>query len=188
MDDRWGYRNKRTLQPGQNKTDPDNAPTPSFSAVHGARSGAAGRKGRVKREDNEDAFDEVEFEEEMQDDEEGTGTFGDEAIEEEDAKLLEERIKRSQRGGNHLSGGIDTTQAEDDSAVFNAKQEILDKAGRRAQKLLRKHKANDEEDDDDSSEEDTKVKNPYALQEVIPNAIRLASNKLTHIAGERSRR
>lgn len=122
-----------------------------FSAVHGQS------RGRVKKE-VDDEFDEVEYEEEVQDDEEGAGTYGDDIMEEEEAKILEERIKRSQRGGNHLSGDVDTTQAEQEFS--KAESSKLNRAGKRAQKLLRKHKNSDDESGSDQDE--TKAKNPYA--------------------------
>lgn len=162
IEDRWGYRTKKAQQAV--KGDPDAAPAPSFRAVHGPKKAASGR---VKREDA-DEFDEVEFEEEMQDDEEGQGGFGDDAMEEEEAKMLEERIKRSQRGGNHLSGDVDTTQAEDESAVFGQQDEALDKAGKKARKLLKKHRkeGGQQEDDEDDSDDEGKGKNPYAPESV----------------------
>lgn len=152
--DRWGQRTKAKAQQSglAGAKDEPLADPVRFSAVHGQRKG-----GRVKKE-AEDEFDEVEFEEEMQDDEEGAGTYGDDIMEEEEAKALEERIKRSQRGGNHLSGGVDTTQAEEDVAQGDGQK--LNRAGKRAQKLLRKHRNSDEESG--SEQDESKAKNPYA--------------------------
>ena len=133
----------------------------AFSAVHGeARSrlmrGGA-HSGRRKPGREEGDYDEMDFDESFQDDEEGAGTYGDDAaMDDEDAKLAQERMKQDQRGGIGSDDAAEASDAERESK--------LDVAGKQAKKLLKKHEKKTEYDSDDSDSR----RNPYLSEVCIP--------------------
>lgn len=135
----------------------------------------------------DDQYEEFDFEEDFQDDEEGIGQVGDEAIEDVDTRELEERIKREMRAANKV-GDLAIESADEEEEV----ETELTRAGKRVKKLLvkrgRKGKPEEEEDDlDDVDDDDTR--NPYASsqEEVDSEDERNMQREADHKAKERER-
>lgn len=150
-EDRWGVRNRR-VDEARSRGEPrvkgevkeeDSAPSRGFSAIHGER--------RNTRRRDEDQYDEFDFEDEFQDDEEGAGQYGDDAMDADEAKELEDRIKKNQRGAIPFG---EVQPVSDDVDPDDERQ--LDPTGKQAKKLLKKlEKVEYASDSDDD-------RNPYA--------------------------
>ncbi|CAH7668785.1 hypothetical protein PPACK8108_LOCUS3337 [Phakopsora pachyrhizi] len=106
-------------------------------------------------------FDKVDYDEEFADDEEGAGNLNDEAMEEDELRELEERMKREMlaagRAGDEEKDRDDMIVGKDD--LFG-KRDDLTKEGKAVKKLLM-HKA----DNNDVYDSYDDVKNPYASEE-----------------------
>lgn len=137
----------------------------NLMAVHGGEllrddddDDASGAR-RRKREDSPGAgYDELDFEEEFADDEETHDPEADVADDEE-AKELEERLKREMARANHV--GDDEDEAQEVSAPEDEDQ-LLTGSGKQMMKIMRalaKREGNEAYDKDDDG------RNPYATEE-----------------------
>lgn len=149
-EDRWGVRNKKLTEAQargevrvKGEVKEEDAPTRGFSAIHGER--------RQARRRDEDQYDEFDYEDEFQDDEEGAGQYGDDAMDAEEAKELEDRIKKNQRGAVPFG---EVQPVSDDVDPDDERQ--LDPTGKQAKKLLKKLEKVEYASDSDED------RNPYA--------------------------
>ncbi|KAI8446495.1 hypothetical protein BY996DRAFT_8453694 [Phakopsora pachyrhizi] len=133
-----------------------------FTAVHGG----GNLMGKDEDEDvkpklgQDGDFDKVDYDEEFANDEEGAGNLNNEAMEEDELRELEERMKREMlaagRAGDKEKDRDNMIVDKDD--LFG-KRDDLTKEGKAVKKLLmRKADNNDVYDSDDD------VKNPYASE------------------------
>ncbi|CAH7681284.1 hypothetical protein PPACK8108_LOCUS13871 [Phakopsora pachyrhizi] len=134
-----------------------------FTAVHGG--------GNLMGEDEDEDvkpklgqdgdFDKVDYDEEFANDEEGGGNLNDEAMEEDELRELEERMKREMlaagRAGDEEKDRDDMIVDKDD--LFG-KRDDLTKEGKAVNKLLMR-----KADNNDVYNSDDDVKNPYASEE-----------------------
>ncbi|KAI8461177.1 hypothetical protein BY996DRAFT_8432330 [Phakopsora pachyrhizi] len=129
-----------------------------------------GRKGKFTADEDEDVkpklgqdgdFDKVDYDEEFANDEEGGGNLNDEAMEEDELRELEERMKREMlaagRAGDEEKDRDDMIVDKDD--LFG-KRDDLTKEGKAVNKLLMR-----KADNNDVYNSDDDVKNPYASEE-----------------------
>lgn len=138
----------------------------NLMAVHGGEllrndedDDAAGGSRRRKREDSPGAgYDELDYEEEFADDEELHDPEADVA-EDEEAKELEERLKREMARANNM--GDEEDGAEEMSAPEDEDQ-ILTGSGKQMMKIMR---ALAKRDGNEAYEKDDDGRNPYATDE-----------------------
>ncbi|EGG04395.1 uncharacterized protein MELLADRAFT_78308 [Melampsora larici-populina 98AG31] len=131
----------------------------NFTAVHGANS-------RRNDEDEDEKphlgqegdFDEFDFNEDFADDEEGAGNLNDEAMEEDELKELEERMKKEMLAAGR-AGDEERTRQDMDLDKEDDDKEDLTKEGKAVKKLLMR------KTDNEFYESDDEVKNPYASEE-----------------------
>lgn len=132
---------------------PVRQPGSRFRAVDdgGRRAGSDDERGGGGGRPEVEEYDEMDYEDEFQDDEEGANNVADDVNDAEETKQAEAAIKRDQltsiRGGEE----IDDEHEDEDG-------DRLDSAGRRARRLLRKHEQRDEYESDDAES------NPYASE------------------------
>lgn len=116
----------------------------------------------------QDEREDFEFEEDFQDDEEGIGQVGDDALDAEENRQLEERIKREMRDIDAFGPGQEVDEVDEDEL-----EKQLTKTGRRMKKLLKKRgrrgrpeeDEDDDVDDEDDDDDDDDLKNPYASED-----------------------
>jgi hypothetical protein len=162
-EDRWAHRTKSEVSgasssrikadPGTPRIKEEELAVPrSFTAVHGENKRRLNGKG--KRNDQSDS--EFDYDEEFQDDEEGAeGYMDDNALMgDAETKELAEKIKKDQQGG--LGEIFDRSAAgagevEDDLFGEDSEEERkrLNKTGKEAIKLLKKHERREEYMDSD---------------------------------------
>ncbi|KAI8456664.1 hypothetical protein BY996DRAFT_8442957 [Phakopsora pachyrhizi] len=163
------FKQKQSLKPSifdESKISLGSASRPQVKAV----SVFGGCKGKFTADEDEDVkpklgqdgdFDKVDYDEEFADDEEGAGNLNDEAMEEDELRELEERMKREMlaagRAGDEEKDRDDMIVGKDD--LFG-KRDDLTKEGKAVKKLLM-HKA----DNNDVYDSYDDVKNPYASEE-----------------------
>ncbi|KAI8445775.1 hypothetical protein BY996DRAFT_8467186 [Phakopsora pachyrhizi] len=161
------FKQKQSLKPSifdESKISLGSASRPQgkFTAVHGG----GNLMGKDEDEDvkpklgQDGDFDKVDYDEEFANDEEGAGNLNNEAMEEDELRELEERMKREMlaagRAGDKEKDRDNMIVDKDD--LFG-KRDDLTKEGKAVKKLLmRKADNNDVYDSDDD------VKNPYASE------------------------
>ncbi|CAH7667885.1 hypothetical protein PPACK8108_LOCUS2325 [Phakopsora pachyrhizi] len=134
-----------------------------FTAVHGG----GNLMGKDEDEDvkpklgQDGDFDEVDYDEEFANDEEGAGNLNNEGMEEYELRELEERMKQEMLA----AGRAGDEEKDRDNMIVNkddlfGKRDNLTKEGKAVKKLLM-HKA----DNNDVYNSDDDVKNPYASEE-----------------------
>ncbi|KAI8455990.1 hypothetical protein BY996DRAFT_8455262 [Phakopsora pachyrhizi] len=134
-----------------------------FTAVHGG----GNLMGKDEDEDvkpklgQDGDFDEVDYDEEFANDEEGAGNLNDEAMEEDELRELDERMKwemlAAGRAGDEEKDRDNMIVDKDD--LFG-KRDNLTKEGKAVKKLLMR-----KADNNDVYNSDDDVKNPYASEE-----------------------
>ncbi|KNE94382.1 hypothetical protein PSTG_12282 [Puccinia striiformis f. sp. tritici PST-78] len=105
-------------------------------------------------------FDEVDYDEQFDDDEEGAGNLNDEAMEEDELKELAEKMKREMLAAG--KAGDDEREKEDVDMVKDdlfGEREDLTKEGKAVKKLLMR------KGEDNVYDSDDEVRNPYASEE-----------------------
>lgn len=105
-------------------------------------------------------IDEVDYEQEFEDDEEGAGNLNDEAMEEDEVKELAEKLRREQLAAG--KAGEDNKEDLDiDKDDLTGERADLTKEGKAVKKLLMRKG----EDNVYNSDDDDDVRNPYASEE-----------------------
>ncbi|CAH7688075.1 hypothetical protein PPACK8108_LOCUS22977 [Phakopsora pachyrhizi] len=137
-----------------------------FTAVHGG--------GNLMGEDEDEDvkpklgqdgdFDKVDYDEEFADDEEGAGNLNNEAMEEDELRELEERMKREMLA----AGRAGYEEKDRDNMIVDkdnlfGKRDNLTKEGKAVKKLLMR-----KADNNDVYNSDDDVKNPYASEIQVP--------------------
>lgn len=137
----------------------------NLMAVHGGEllrdddDDDASRPRRRKREDSPGAgYDELDYEEEFADDEEIHDPEADVA-EDEEAKELEERLKREMARANNLG---DDEDAADEASAPEDEDQMLTGSGKQMMKIMR---ALAKRDGNEAYEKDDDGRNPYATDE-----------------------
>ena len=137
----------------------------NLMAVHGGEllrdddDDDASRPRRRKREDSPGAgYDELDFEEEFADDEETHDPEAD-VVDDEEAKELEERLKREMARANNM--GDDEDGGEEESAPEDEDQ-MLTGSGKQMMKIMR---ALAKREGNEAYEKDDDGRNPYATDE-----------------------
>ncbi|SPO26681.1 related to TFG1 - TFIIF subunit (transcription initiation factor), 105 kD [Ustilago trichophora] len=137
----------------------------NLMAVHGGEllrgddddDGNAGR--RRKREDSPGAgYDELDYEEEFADDEEIHDPEAD-VVDDEEAKELEERLKREMARANNMG---DDEEAADEASAPEDENQILTGSGKQMMKIMR---ALAKREGNEAYEKDDDGRNPYATDD-----------------------
>jgi len=141
-----------------------------FTAVQGSTSRLDDDEDRKPNFGQDGDFDEVDYDEQFDDDEEGAGNLNDEAMEEDELKELAEKMKREMLAAG--KAGDDEREKEDvdmDKDDLFGEREDLTKEGKAVKKLLMRKGEENVYDSDDE------VRNPYAseddesdFEEVVP--------------------
>ncbi|WAR54408.1 hypothetical protein PtB15_4B25 [Puccinia triticina] len=131
-----------------------------FTAVQGGTSRLDDDEDRKPNFGQEGDFDEVDYDEQFDDDEEGAGNLNDEAMEEDELKELAEKMKREMlaagKAGDDEREKEDVDMAKDD--LFGEREDLT-KEGKAVKKLLMR------KGEDDVYDSDDEVRNPYASEE-----------------------
>ncbi|MBW0536376.1 hypothetical protein O181_076091 [Austropuccinia psidii MF-1] len=133
-----------------------------FTAIHGSQTSHMKDEDEdIKPKLGQDGdFDEFDYNEEFADDEEGAGNLNDEAMEEDELKELEDRMKREMLAAGKAGDDERDKDAMDiDKDDLFGEREDLTKEGRAVKKLLMRKV------DNDVYESDDEAKNPYASEE-----------------------
>ncbi|KAA1081432.1 hypothetical protein PGT21_035555 [Puccinia graminis f. sp. tritici] len=131
-----------------------------FTAVQGSNSRLDDDEDRKPNFGQEGDFDEVDYDEQFDDDEEGAGNLNDEAMEEDELKELAEKMKREMlaagKAGDDEREKEDVDMAKDD--LFGEREDLT-KEGKAVKKLLMR------KGEDNVYDSDDEVRNPYASEE-----------------------
>ncbi|PLW35122.1 hypothetical protein PCASD_12982 [Puccinia coronata f. sp. avenae] len=131
-----------------------------FTAVQGSTSNFDDDQDRKPNFGQDGDFDEVDYDEQFDDDEEGAGNLNDEAMEEDELKELAEKMKREMLAAG--KAGDDEREKEDVDMAKDglfAEREDLTKEGKAVKKLLMR------KGEDNVYDSDDEVRNPYASEE-----------------------